>query len=103
MAAGLCFGVPQSRASGGDAPWCIINDEGNLHCYYATSQACLQEIASGNRGFCLQNPAGSSAAAAQRRRAGATNSVCAHASMTIFGAGRPATCKPSRTRAAMSR
>jgi hypothetical protein len=64
VAAGLCFGAPQSRASGGDAPWCIINDEGDLHCYYATSQACLQEIASGNRGFCLQNPAGSSAAAA---------------------------------------
>ena len=58
MAAGLCFGVPQSRASGGDAPWCIINDEGDLHCYYATSQACLQEIASGNRGFCTTEPGG---------------------------------------------
>ncbi len=61
IAASLWLGAPQSRASGGDAPWCIINDEGDLHCYYATSQACLQEIASGNRGFCVQNPAGSPA------------------------------------------
>jgi hypothetical protein len=65
LAASLCCGVPRSRAAGGDQPWCIISDEGNLHCYYATPQACLQEIASGNRGFCTQNPAGSSAAAAQ--------------------------------------
>jgi hypothetical protein len=62
-AASLCLGAPQSRASGGDAPWCIINDEGDLHCYYATSQACLQEIADGNRGFCVQNPGGASSAA----------------------------------------
>ena len=62
--ASLCLGAPQSLASGGDAPWCIINDEGDLHCYYASSQACLQEIAGGNRGFCTQNPAGSSAGTA---------------------------------------
>jgi Protein of unknown function (DUF3551) len=62
--ASLCLGAPQSLASGGDAPWCIISDEGNLRCYYASSQACLQEIASGNRGFCTQNPAGSSAGTA---------------------------------------
>jgi hypothetical protein len=63
-AASLCLGALQSRASGGDAPWCIINDEGDLHCYYATSQACLQEIAGGSRGFCTQNPSGSSAGTA---------------------------------------
>jgi hypothetical protein len=67
VTASLCFGPPQSLASGGDAPWCIINDEGDLHCYYATSQACLQEIASGNRGFCTQNPGGSSAGTAAQR------------------------------------
>jgi hypothetical protein len=64
-ATSLCFGAPQSLASGGDAPWCIINDEGDLHCYYATSQACLAEIAGGSRGFCTQNPGGSSAGTAQ--------------------------------------
>jgi hypothetical protein len=63
--AGLCFKASLSRAGAGDAPWCIINDEGDLHCYYASSQACLAEIASGNRGFCTQNPAASSSAAAQ--------------------------------------
>jgi hypothetical protein len=64
VAAGLGLGMPRSLAGGGDAPWCIINDEGDLHCYYATSQACLAEIASGNRGFCTQNPSGDAAAAA---------------------------------------
>ena len=74
FAAGLCLDTPQSLASAGDAPWCIISDEGNLHCYYASSQACLAEIAGGNRGFCTQNPAGGAAAstpseqAAPRRR-----------------------------------
>jgi hypothetical protein len=62
--AGLCLDAAPSSAGGGDAPWCIINDEGDLHCYYASSQACLAEIAGGNRGFCTQNPSGSSAAAA---------------------------------------
>jgi hypothetical protein len=62
FAAGLGLDMPQSLAGGGDAPWCIINDEGNLHCYYASSQACLAEIAGGNRGFCTQNPAGGAAA-----------------------------------------
>jgi hypothetical protein len=38
--------------------------EGNLRCYYATSQACLQEIAGGSRGFCIQDPAGSAAGTA---------------------------------------
>lgn len=64
FAAGLCLDTRRSLASGGDAPWCIINDEGDLHCYYASSPACLAEIAGGNRGFCTQNPAGSAAASA---------------------------------------
>jgi hypothetical protein len=58
-----CCGSP-SLAAGSDAPWCIIDNEGNLHCWYANSQACLQQIASGSRGFCVQNPSGASAAPA---------------------------------------
>jgi hypothetical protein len=56
-----CSGTP-SPAAGGDAPWCIIDSEGNLHCWYADSQSCLQQIATGNRGFCVQNPSGGAAA-----------------------------------------
>lgn len=67
--ASLCFGAPPSLASGDDAPWCIIGYEGNLRCYYATSQACLQEIASGSHGFCIQNSAGSAAETAPEQRA----------------------------------
>jgi hypothetical protein len=62
LAASLCCGVQASFAAGGDEPWCIIDSEGNLHCWYASSQACLQQIASGNRGFCVQNPSGGAAA-----------------------------------------
>jgi hypothetical protein len=69
FAAGLCLNIPRSVASAGDAPWCIISDEGNLHCYYASSQACLAEIAGGNRGFCTQNPAGGAAASAPSEQA----------------------------------
>lgn len=54
-------GAP-SLAAGGDAPWCTVDSEGNLHCWYADSQSCLQQIASGNRGFCVQNPSGGAAA-----------------------------------------
>jgi hypothetical protein len=67
VAASFCFAASQSRAADVNAPWCIINSEGDLHCYYASSQACLHEIAGGSRGFCVQNPAGSSAAAAEPR------------------------------------
>jgi hypothetical protein len=64
LTAGLCSGASTGRAAGGDAPWCIIDDEGNLHCWYASSEACLQQIAGGNRGFCVQNPSGGSVAPA---------------------------------------
>jgi len=60
----LCCGGSPSLAAGGDAPWCIIDSEGNLYCWYADSQSCLQQIASGNRGFCVQNPSGGAAAPA---------------------------------------
>jgi hypothetical protein len=75
LAAGLCCGAKTSLAASGEAPWCIIDDEGNLHCWYANSEACLQQIAGGSRGFCVQNPSGGSAAPAaapqpSRRRKG---------------------------------
>jgi hypothetical protein len=62
LAANLCCGARTALAASGEAPWCIIDDEGNLHCWYANSEACLQQIASGNRGFCVQNPSGASTA-----------------------------------------
>ena len=68
-AAGLCGGGAPSLAAGGDAPWCIIDSEGNLHCWYPDSQSCLQQIASGNRGFCVQNPSGGAAAPAREHAA----------------------------------
>jgi hypothetical protein len=63
VAMALCCGAPAGFAAGGDAPWCIIDSEGNLHCWYANAQACLQQIAGGSRGFCVQNPSGGSAPA----------------------------------------
>jgi Protein of unknown function (DUF3551) len=63
----VCCGTQASLAASGEAPWCIIDDEGNLHCWYASSEACLQQIASGSRGFCVQNPSGASAAPAEPR------------------------------------
>jgi len=59
LAAGLCSGVPPSRAAAGSAPWCIVTDEGNTHCNYSSSQECLQAIAGGERGFCNVNSTGS--------------------------------------------
>ena len=67
-AAALGFAIPQSRAAAGEEPWCILDDEGRSHCQYSSSQQCLQEIASGNRGFCTQNPWGSAAAAPPQQR-----------------------------------
>lgn len=55
LAAGLCGGASQSRAAAGSESWCIVDDEGNTHCNYASSQDCLQAVASGNRGFCNVN------------------------------------------------
>jgi len=66
VAAGLCCGAPASRAAAGAESWCIVDDEGNAHCNYATSQDCLQAVASGNRGFCNVNSTAAPAAAAIR-------------------------------------
>jgi hypothetical protein len=57
------IGTPASLAAAGDAPWCLIDWDGHSHCYYASSQDCLQAVASGDRGFCNVNP---SAAAGKR-------------------------------------
>ena len=67
IAAALCFDMPVSRASFGDAPWCIMRygDDVYWDCQYRTSQECLAALASGNRGSCNVNPsAGSSTPAA---------------------------------------
>jgi Protein of unknown function (DUF3551) len=56
LAAGLCVRAPVSGAAGVDEPWCILDYEGNSHCYYRTSQDCLRAIANGSRGFCNTNP-----------------------------------------------
>jgi Protein of unknown function (DUF3551) len=57
-AAALTFGVSPGRAAAGGEPWCIIDDQGNAHCNYATSQDCLQESAL-SRGFCTPNSSAS--------------------------------------------
>jgi len=54
VAAGLCCGASPARAAAGAEPWCIVDDEGNAHCNYATSQECLAEAAI-SRGFCNVN------------------------------------------------
>jgi hypothetical protein len=58
LTAGLCSGVPASRAAAGAEPWCVVTDEGNTHCNYDSSQECLQAIANGERGFCNVNSSG---------------------------------------------
>jgi hypothetical protein len=57
-AAAICFDVPVSRASSGDAPWCVMRFSDDIYwdCQYRTAQECLASIASGNRGSCNLNP-----------------------------------------------
>jgi hypothetical protein len=71
VAAGLCCGTAPAHATAGAEPWCLNDDEGNGHCNYPTSQACLAAIASGSRGSCNENPSGPAApatAAPERRK-----------------------------------
>jgi hypothetical protein len=71
LGAGLCCGAPASRAAAGAEPWCIVDDEGNAHCNYATSQDCLRAVTGGNRGFCNVNssaPPAPATAPVQRKR-----------------------------------
>jgi hypothetical protein len=64
-----CCSHEPARAASGEAPWCIIDNEGDLHCWYADSAACLQQIAGGSHGFCLQNPSGAAASAPAQSQA----------------------------------
>lgn len=54
-AAGFCLGAAPARAAAGAEPWCLNDDEGNSHCNYASSQACLAAVSGGGRGFCNVN------------------------------------------------
>lgn len=58
FALAVCFNIPASRASFGNAPWCVMRfgDEIYWDCQYRTSQECLASMASGNRGSCNVNP-----------------------------------------------
>jgi hypothetical protein len=69
-AAGLCLMPAPSHATAGAEPWCLNDDEGNSHCNYASSQACLAAVSGGSRGFCNVNSSGASTPVAppQRRR-----------------------------------
>ncbi len=72
-AAGMCFNVPVSRASFGDAPWCVVKGGDDVYwdCEYRTSQECMLALTGGNRGFCNVNPSpgpSTPAAAAQPPR-----------------------------------
>jgi len=57
LIASLCLDVPASRASFGDAPWCVVKtgDDAYWDCEYRSSQDCVQAL-QGNRGFCNLNP-----------------------------------------------
>jgi hypothetical protein len=57
-AASLCFGAAPTHAAAGAEPWCLNDDEGNSHCNYASSQACLAAVSGGGRGFCNVNSSG---------------------------------------------
>jgi hypothetical protein len=65
LAAGLCCGA--AHASAGAEPWCLNDDEGNSHCNYPSSQACLAAVSGGGRGFCNVNSSGPAASAAAAR------------------------------------
>jgi hypothetical protein len=68
LAAGQLSGVRESRALAGSEAWCIVTDEGNNRCNFATSQECLQAVANGDHGFCNVNSSAASAAAPQPER-----------------------------------
>jgi hypothetical protein len=70
LAAGLCLGAAPAHATAGAVPWCLNDDEGNSHCNYASSQACLAAVSGGSRGFCNVNSSGTPTPVAppQRRK-----------------------------------
>jgi hypothetical protein len=66
----FCFSAAPAHATAGAEPWCLNDDEGNSHCNYASSQACLAALSGGSRGFCNVNSSGASTPVAppQRRK-----------------------------------
>lgn len=56
--------APAAHALAGEGAWCIVTDEGNTHCNYATSQECLAAVAGTRGGFCNENSSGGAAPAA---------------------------------------
>ena len=69
LTAGLCFEIPTSRASYGDAPWCLVKTGGDSSysdCEFQTFQECLQ--ARTGTSFCNVNPSGPPAPAARAQR-----------------------------------
>jgi hypothetical protein len=51
------------RPAAAEAPWCIVDYEGNYHCYYNSFAECHQAVFGGSRGFCNVNPSAAPAAA----------------------------------------
>jgi hypothetical protein len=69
LAAGLCCGAPASRASYGDAPWCLIKSGGedtSMDCEFKTFADCARARTGVN--FCNVNPSGPPAAPAPAPR-----------------------------------
>ena len=56
-----------------DAPWCAVinfgNGEAHWDCQYASLEACVPNVLSGNRGFCNENPAYEGPVAPRRKAA----------------------------------
>jgi hypothetical protein len=64
VAAALALAAGCGPAAAAEAPWCIVDYEGNYHCYYNSFAECHQVVFGGSRGFCNVNPAAPAAAAA---------------------------------------
>ncbi len=60
VAASLSAGISPAAA---EAAWCLVDYEGNNHCYYNSFAECHQAVFGGSRGFCNVNPAAAPAAA----------------------------------------
>ena len=39
-----------------EGPWCFVSSQGKERCDFRDFAACQQELSSGGRGFCNQNP-----------------------------------------------
>ena len=70
--AAIAFAAAPAQAYN-DAPWCAVLNfgHGDAHwdCQYASLEACVPNVLSGNRGFCNPNPAYEGPAAPRRKTA----------------------------------